>query len=73
MSELPFSLDGIAVNTRPTTFNLIGIQPSVEINLTDRLALSAEVLLPAWGPREYLATTPNFSLRYYFGKGTLQR
>ena len=25
LSELPFSLDGIAVNTRPATFNLIGI------------------------------------------------
>ncbi len=73
LSELPFSLDGIPVNTSPSTFNLIGIQPSVEINLTDRLALSAGVLLPAWGTSEYLSTTPNFSLWYYFGKGTLQR
>ncbi len=73
LSELPFSLDGLPVNTQPTNFNLIGIQPSVEINLTDRLALSAGVLLPAWGTNQYLSTTPNFSLWYYFGKGTLQR
>ena len=73
LSELPFSVDGLPVNTTPTNFNLIGIQPSVEINLTDRLALSAGVLLPAWGTNEYLSTTPNFSLWYYFGKGTLQR
>lgn len=73
LSELPFSLDGIPVNTAPSNFNLIGVQPTFEVNLTPRLALSAGVLLPAWGNNEYLATTPNFSLWYYFGKGILQR
>ncbi len=73
LSELPFSVDGLPVNTTPRNFNLIGIQPSVEINLTKRLALSVGVLLPAWGTNEYLSTTPNFSVWYYFGKGTLQR
>ena len=73
LSELPFSVDGIPVNTTPTNFNLLGIQPTIEYNLTPRLAMSVGVLLPAWGNNEYLSTTPNFSLWYYFGHGTLQR
>ena len=73
LSELPFSVDGIPVNTTPTNFNLIGVQPTFEYNLTPRLAMSVGVLLPAWGNNEYLSTTPNFSLWYYFGHGTLQR
>lgn len=73
LSELPFSVDGIPVNTTPTNFNLIAVQPTLEVNLTPKLALSVGVLLPAWGNNEYLATTPNFSLWYYFGSGILQR
>ena len=66
LSGLPFSVDGMAINTRPQSFNLVGIQPTVEYNLTPRLAASFGVLLPAFGTNEYLATTPNFSLWYYF-------
>lgn len=73
LSELPFSVDGIPINTTPTNFNLIAVQPTLEVNLTPKLALSVGVLLPAWGNNEYLATTPNFSLWYYFGSGILQR
>ncbi|MHB1563126.1 MAG: hypothetical protein ACYCXP_03400 [Leptospirillum sp.] len=73
LSELPFSVDGLPVNTTPTNFNLIAVQPTFEVNITPRLALSVGVLLPAWGTSEYMATTPNFSLWYYFGKGILQR
>ncbi|EIJ75215.1 MAG: hypothetical protein C75L2_00430004 [Leptospirillum sp. Group II 'C75'] len=73
LSELPFSVDGIPVNTTPTNFNLIAVQPTLEVNLTPKLALSVGVLLPAWGNNAYLATTPNFSLWYYFGSGILQR
>jgi hypothetical protein len=69
LSGLPFSVDGMAVNTRPSTFNLVGVQPTIEYNLTPRLAASFGVLLPAFGNNEYLATTPNFSLWYYFQGG----
>ncbi len=67
LSGLPFSLDGIGVNVHPSTFNLFGIQPAFEINLTERLAFSAGALLPVIGSNAYLATTPNFSLWYYWG------
>ena len=66
LSGLPFSIDGIGVNTHPSTFNLVAVQPTLEVNLTPRLAASFGVLLPAFGNNEYLATTPNFSLWYYF-------
>lgn len=66
LSGLPFSIDGIGVNTKPSNFNLMGMQPTVEYNLTPRLAASFGVLLPVFGNNEYLAITPNFSLWYYF-------
>ena len=69
LSGLPFSVDGMAVNTHPSSFNLVGVQPTIEYNLTPRLAASFGVLLPAFGNNEYLATTPNFSLWYYFQGG----
>lgn len=73
LSGLPFSIDGIGVNTHPSSFNLVGVQPTIEYNLTPRLAASFGVLFPAFGNNEYLATTPNFSLWYYFqgSQGTL--
>jgi len=69
LSGLPFSIDGLPVNTHPSTFNLVGVQPTIEYNLTPRLAASFGVLFPAFGNNEYLATTPNFSLWYYFQGG----
>jgi len=66
LSGLPFSVDGMAINTHPQSFNLVGVQPTVEYNITPRLVASFGVLLPAFGNNEYLATTPNFSLWYYF-------
>ena len=69
LSGLPFSVDGLAVNTHPASFNLVGVQPTIEYNITPRLAASFGVLLPAFGNNEYLATTPNFSLWYYFQGG----
>ncbi|MGC8529769.1 MAG: hypothetical protein ACP5OP_06175 [Leptospirillia bacterium] len=69
LSGLPFSVDGLAVNTHPSAFNLVGVQPTIEYNLTPRLAASFGVLFPAFGNNEYLATTPNFSLWYYFQGG----
>ncbi len=69
LTGLPFSIDGLAVNTHPSAFNLLGVQPTIEFNITPRLAASIGVLLPAFGANEYLATTPNFSLWYYFQGG----
>ncbi len=65
LSALPFSIDGNVVNVHP--FNLFGVQPTFEINITPRLALSTGVLLPAFGNNEFLTTIPNFSLWYYWG------
>lgn len=65
LSSLPFSIDGNIVNAHP--FNLFGVQPTFEVNITPRLALSAGVLLPAFGNNQFLTTTPNFSLWYYWG------
>ncbi len=67
LSGLPFSIDGNTVSTHPNTFNIFAVQPTLEVNLTERLAMSAGVLLPAFGTNEYLAVTPNFSLWYYWG------
>jgi hypothetical protein len=69
LSGLPFSVDGIPVNTTPSNFNLVGIQPTVEFNISPRLAASFGILLPAFGNNEFLATMPNFSLWYYFQGG----
>lgn len=67
ISGLPFSIDGISPALHPNNFNLIGLQPTVEYNLTDRLMFSAGVLLPVFGNNEYMGMTPNFSLWYYWG------
>lgn len=67
LSGLPFSIDGTGPSVHPTNFNLIGLQPTIEYNLTERLMFSAGVLLPVFGNNEYMAMTPNFSLWYYWG------
>ncbi|MHB1285010.1 MAG: hypothetical protein ACYCYP_00380 [Leptospirales bacterium] len=67
LSGLPFSIDGIRTSVQPTNFNLVGLQPAVEYNLTERLMFSAGVLLPVFGNNEYMAMTPNFSIWYYWG------
>lgn len=67
LSGLPFSIDGIAPSITPTSFNLMGLQPTIEYNLTSRLMFSAGVLLPVFGTNEYMAVIPNFSMWYYWG------
>ena len=67
LSGLPFSIDGVGPSVHPNSFNLVGLQPTVEYNLTERLMFSAGVLLPVFGNNEYMAMTPNFSLWYYWG------
>ncbi len=67
LSGLPFSIDGIAPSITPRSFNLMGLQPTIEYNLTERLMFSAGVLLPVFGTNEYMAVIPNFSMWYYWG------
>lgn len=67
LSGLPFSIDGIGPSLKPTNFNLMGLQPTIEYNLTERLMFSAGVLLPVFGNNEYMAVIPNFSMWYYWG------
>ena len=40
LSGLPFSIDGIGPSVTPTNFNLMGLQPTIEYNLTSRLMFS---------------------------------
>lgn len=70
MSGLPFSVDGLPINGEggiPGPFNLFGFQPTLEINLTDRLIFAAGVLLPVAGTNQYQSISPNFSIYWYWG------
>lgn len=70
MSGLPFSVDGLPVNGHGTLagpFNVWGLQPTVEANLTRNLIFSAGVLLPVAGTNEYQSIAPNFSIYWYWG------
>ncbi len=63
---LPFRLDGHEVNVKPQNFGLVGIQPTVEINLTERLIGAFGILFTVAGQNDIAAIYPNFSLYYYF-------
>jgi hypothetical protein len=63
---LPFRLDGKTVDAGPTTFGLVGVQPSIEYNFTDRIVGAAGVLLTAAGYNDVAAVYPNLSVYYYW-------
>ncbi|HTR53183.1 MAG TPA: hypothetical protein VMJ10_20950 [Kofleriaceae bacterium] len=63
---LPFRLDGQSVDAGRTSFGLIGIEPTVEYNFTDRIVGAAGVLFTAAGHDDVAAIYPNVSLYYYF-------
>ena len=77
MSGLPFSIDGLPVNGLPLTanglhvgaFNLWGLQPTFETNITRNLIFSVGVLLPVAGTNQYQSISPNMSLYWYWGPG----
>ena len=77
MSGLPFSIDGLPVNGLPVTasglhvgaFNLWGIQPTFETNITRNLIFSVGVLLPVAGTNQYQSISPNMSIYWYWGPG----
>jgi len=63
---LPFRLDGQAVNAGRTSFGLIGIQPTLEYNFTDRIVGAAGVLFTTAGYGDVAAVYPNVSVYYYW-------
>lgn len=65
---LPFRLDGHAVNTKPDTFGLVGIQPTIEYKFTDQIAGSAGVLFTLAGQNDIAAIYPNFSIYFYWSR-----
>jgi hypothetical protein len=63
---LPFRLDGHAVNAGRSSFGLLGVQPTIEYNFTDRIVGEVGVLFTALGVDDIAAIYPNFSLYYYW-------
>ena len=65
---LPFRLDGNAVNTKPSVFGLVGIQPTLEYKFTDQIVGSAGVLFTVVGQNDVAAIYPNFSVYFYWNR-----
>ena len=63
---LPFRLDGKSVDAGRTSFGLIGVQPTIEYNFTDRIVGAAGVLVTAAGYNDIAAVYPNLSVYYYW-------
>ena len=65
---LPFRIDRASVNAGQTSFGVVGCQPTIEYNLTNRIVASAGALFTGAGKRDIAGVFPNFSVYYYFGK-----
>ncbi|HXF93015.1 MAG TPA: hypothetical protein VNK46_09665 [Nitrospiraceae bacterium] len=65
---LPFRLDGHSVNTKPGSFGLVGVQPTVEYKFTDQIVGAAGVLLTLAGQNDIAAIYPNFSIYFYWSR-----
>jgi hypothetical protein len=63
---LPFRLDGKALDAGRTSFGLIGVQPTIEYDFTDRIVGAAGVLFTAAGYNDVAAMYPNLSVYYYW-------
>ncbi len=63
---LPFRLDGKPVDAGHTGFGLIGLQPTIEYNFTDRIVGAAGILFTAAGYNDVTAFYPNLSVYYYW-------
>ncbi|TAJ08396.1 MAG: hypothetical protein EPO61_09850 [Nitrospirae bacterium] len=70
---VPYRLDGHAVNINPTSFSLVGVQPSLQYKFFQdeggALVGAAGVLFTAAGQNNVNAFYPNISLYYYWGRG----
>jgi hypothetical protein len=63
---LPFRLDGHTVNSGTHAFGLLGLQPTIEYNITGRLIGAFGVLFTAVGTDDIAAVYPNVSIYYYW-------
>jgi hypothetical protein len=63
---LPFRLDGKSIDAGRTSFGLLGVQPTIEYNFTDRIVGAAGVLVTAAGYQDVAAVYPNLSVYYYW-------
>ena len=63
---LPFRLDGHGVNAGRSTFGLLGVQPTLEYNLTDRIVGAIGTLFTLAGESDVAAVYPNISLYCYW-------
>ena len=68
LNGLPFRLDGHNINTKPDTFGLVGVQPTIEYKFTDSIVASAGVLFTLAGQNDIAAVYPNFSIYYYWSR-----
>ncbi len=64
---VPYRLDGHAVNINPTSFSLLGVQPTIQYKFTENLVGAAGCLFTVAGQNNIDAIYPNFSLYYYWG------
>lgn len=62
----PWRIDGRTVNAGRSSFGLVGIQPTVEYDFTDRIVGAAGVLFTAAGVDDVVAFYPNLSVYYYW-------
>ena len=69
---LPFRLDGHDLNLNPTSFSLIGVEPSVQHNIfyneSGGLAVAAGAIFTIAGQNNLDAIYPNISMYYYWTK-----
>lgn len=69
---VPWRIDGHSQNIHPTTYNLIGLEPSVQYTLFHgpggSLVAAAGVLFSLAGQNDINAIYPNMSIYYYWNK-----
>ena len=70
LNGLPFRLDGHDVNLKPTSFSLIGVEPSIQYKFfhdeNGALVGAVGVLFSVFGQNDVNAIYPNISLYYYW-------
>jgi len=70
--QLPFRLDGHALNEIPTTFSIIGIQPTLEFKIMEdpsgkpQLVAALGNLFTVAGQNDLDAIYPNISFKYFW-------
>lgn len=69
---MDYRLDGHALNVNPVSYNLIGLEPSVQYTLfhgeSGALVAAAGVLFSVVGQNDINAVYPNMSIYYYWAK-----